>query len=66
MIQHLRNSGFSGVVKSGAVDSSPRPGLVNAVTEISDTTVPGIRDGMMITVVFRSVVSVIRLPPLSL
>ena len=54
------------MVKSGAVDSSPRPGLVNAVTEISDTTVPGIRDGMMMKVVAGSMVSVIRLPLLTL
>ena len=54
------------MVKSGAVDSSPRPGLVNAVTEISDTVVPGIRDGMIMKVVAGSVEFTIRLPPLTL
>ena len=54
------------MVKSGAVDSSPRPGLVNAVTEISDTIVSGIRDGMMMKVVAGSVVFVVRLSPLTL
>ena len=54
------------VVKSGNVDTTPRPGLVNAVREISDTIVPGIRDGMMMKLVAGSVVSVIRLSPLTL
>ena len=46
------------MVKSGAVDATPRPPLVNAVTEISDTIVPGNRDGIM-RVVARSVVLVV-------
>ena len=46
------------MVKSGVVDTTPRPGLVNAVTEISDTTVPGIRDGMIMKLVAGSVGSV--------
>ena len=50
------------MVKSGVVDKTPRPPLGNAVIEISDTTVPGFRDGMMMKVVAGSVVSVIRLP----
>ena len=67
LTEHLRNSGFSKVVKSGIVDASPRPGLVNAVTVISDTIVPGFRDGMMMKVVVAgSVVAVTRLPPLTL
>ena len=66
IIELLCNSGFSGVVKSGAIVTTPRPGLVNAVTEISDTTVPGFRDGMMMKVVASTVVFIIRLPPLTL
>ena len=54
------------MVKSGAVDASPRHGLVNAVTEISDTVVSGFRDGMMMKVVAGSVEFTIRLPPLTL
>ena len=46
------------MVKSAVIDASPRPPLVNAVTEISDTIVPGKRDGMM-KVVARSVVLVV-------
>ena len=45
------------MVNSGVVDAAPRPPLVNAVTEISDTIVPGNRDGMM-KVVARSMVLV--------
>ena len=58
IVEYLHNSLFSGVVKSGVVDAFPHPPLVNAVTVISDTIVPGNRDGMM-KVVAGSMVLVI-------
>jgi hypothetical protein len=63
---HLRSIGVVGVVKYRVVDTTPRPTLVNAVTEMSEIVVLGISDWMVNSVVAAPVMFVIREPPLTL